>query len=178
MGAKRPENYPYYSGSLYGFQCWDLKSWYPGFFSSTGFEIQVPGILFQSSFFFTSTIKLNWHKNEMCINMYASMCMNMSAYKKWPNSAVKIVLKPRYPGFLCMAHPPKDAGTTWLNMFPPLINFLKKGISSIVFLGDCSKIPHLFFRGGNMFSQVVSELEGDGNCFFKTQKHQNFWVGS
>ena len=32
MGAKRPKNVLYYRGSLYGFQCWNLKSRCPGFF--------------------------------------------------------------------------------------------------------------------------------------------------
>ena len=48
MGAKRPENFLYYRASLYGFQCWNLKSRYPGFFFQyRDLKSRHPGFFFQ-----------------------------------------------------------------------------------------------------------------------------------
>ena len=85
MGAKRPENFSYYSGSLYSFQCWDLKSWYPGFFSSAGIwnpgtRDFLPALIF---FYEYNQIKLTQEWNVyayMCINVYVYMYLNLSAY--------------------------------------------------------------------------------------------------
>ena len=84
MGAKRPENFPYYSGSLYSFQCWDLKS-YPGFFSSAGIwnpgtRDFLPVLIF---FYEYNQIKLTQEWNVyacICINVCAYMCINVYVY--------------------------------------------------------------------------------------------------
>ena len=130
MGAKRPENFLYYKGSLHGFQYW---IWNPGtqdFFpvpwfwnpdTQNFFPVPVfwnPG----TQDFFSSTGIWNPGTQDFHVWLLPIRTpVKQIVTKKWLNSAVKKILKSRYPGFSRMAPLPKDTGKGFRTQKPAVL---------------------------------------------------------